>query len=241
MLALYHTIVYQPLYNGLIFLLSISPVIDTGIAVIILTIVVKIVLFPLSKKFIATQMVMKEVQPLIDSIKAKYKDRQEQARKIMDVYKDKKVNPFSGFLLILVQIPILFALYSVFNSGLPAIKLEDLYSFISAPSEVSMMFLGWFDVSEHKNIILALLVALTQFFQARFMIAGQKPAAGGAPSAATDFARSMNVQMQYVLPIFIGVISYNLSGALAIYWITSNLFAIGQEIYMKRLRKLRAQ
>jgi YidC/Oxa1 family membrane protein insertase len=238
MSALYHDFLFQPLYNGLIFLLSFIPGIDAGVAVIIFTIIIKVLLFPLSKKFIKTQMVMREIQPEINVLKEKYKDnKQEQARKTMEVYKTKGVNPFSGILLIFIQIPILLALYSVFNSGLPEIKLNELYSFIVAPKDVNMIFLGWVDIASHKNIILSLLVAVSQFFQARIMMAGVKPSASKSGSFESDFAKSMSVQTQYVLPIFIGFISYNLSVALAIYWITSNLFAIGQELYMRRYKK----
>jgi YidC/Oxa1 family membrane protein insertase len=238
MFAVYHTLIYQPLYNGLIFLLDTVPLIDAGIAVILFTLIIKVILFPLSKKFISTQLAMKEIQPEVNALKEKYKDdKQEQARKMMELYKIKGVNPFSGIVLILIQIPILLALYRVFNSGLPAVNAAELYSLVSVPASVNMLFLGLFDISVKKNIILAALVAVSQFFQARFLISGRGAPQGPAGSFESDFARSMNVQTQYVLPLFIGFISYNLSGALAIYWVTSNLFAIGQEVYMRRLRK----
>jgi len=238
MFAVYHSFIFQPLYNGLIFLIDTIPFIDAGIAVILFTLIIKIVLFPLSKKFISTQMAMKEIQPEVNLLKEKYKnDKRAQAEKMMELYKTKGVNPFSGIVLILVQIPILLALYQVFNSGLPTVNAEELYSFVAVPESINMMFLGLFDISVKKNVILALLVAVSQFFQARFLISGQVAPQGPAGSFESDFARSMNVQTQYVLPLFIGVVSYNLSAALAIYWITSNLFAIGQEVYMRRLRK----
>ena len=240
MSGLYHAFIYQPLYNGLVFLLDTMPFADAGIAVIIFTIIIKIVLFPLTKKSIVTQIVMKEIQPDIDHIKTKYKnDKQEQARKIMDLYKERGVNPLSGVFLILTQLPILFALFQIFNSGLPIINIHDLYSFISTPQSVSMEFLGLFDISKNNNLALAILVALSQYLQAHYMSVGRdlKSVPHKEGSFQDDFARSMNMQMKYVMPLFIGFISYSFSGALAIYWITSNLFSIGQEIYMRKNKK----
>ena len=234
--SLYHALIYQPLYNGLVFLLDTVSFADAGVAVVILTICIKVILFPLSKKAIVTQIAMKEVQPEIDRIKGKFKDdKQEQAKKIMDLYKERGVNPFSSILLIIIQIPILFALYRVFNSGLPTINSSELYSFIGVPGHVSTIFLGWFDISHTKNIYLALMVGVTQFFQAWFMFAGKtpEPATTGG-SFETDFAKNMSLQTKYVLPVVISVISYGLTGALAVYWITSNLFGIGQETGVER-------
>ena len=234
----YHTFIYQPLYNGLVFLLAMLPFADAGVAVIVFTVIVKIVLYPLSKKAIITQLLMKEIQPEIDQVKEKYKNnKEEQARKIMQVYKERGVNPFLSIILIFIQIPIIFALYQVFNSGLPAINTAELYSFIWEPQAVSTTFLGLFDISDKHNIPLAALVGVSQFFQAWFMVSGQS--IGKKTKRGTfesDFAHSMNLQMKYVLPVFLGIVSYNLSGALAIYWITSNLFAIGQELLLRRAR-----
>jgi len=239
MSALYHEFIYQPLYNGLIFLVGSLTFVDAGVAVVILTVIVKVILFPLSKKAIMTQLAMKEVQPEVNRLKEKYKDnKEEQARRMMALYKEKGVNPFSGILLLILQLPILFALYHVFMSGLPAVNQAELYSFVKVPDHISTTFLGLFDISDTKNILLAFLVGLTQFIQAKIMIDTRgSDTSGEKGTFEADFARSMNTQTKYVLPIFIGVISYTLSGALAIYWITSNLFSIGQEMFLQRTRR----
>lgn len=232
---LYNNFVYEPLYNGLVFLISILPWIDVGVAVALFTVIVKLILFPLSYRSVKTQANMKKIEPELNAIKLKFQDKQEQARQVMALYKEKKVNPFSGFFLILIQIPIIFALYSIFlHSGLPSINIDMLYSFVKAPISVDMNFLGLIDIAK-KSIILSLLAGITQFFQIKFSM--PKPAVTPDNSTASfknDLARSMSFQMRYIMPIIVFFISYSISAAIAIYWSVSNLFMIGQEVYVRR-------
>jgi len=226
--------VYEPLYNGLIFLMSIMPWADAGISVIIFTFLVKLALFPLSQKATRTQLKIKALEGELGSLKEKYKnDREAHAKATMAFYKEKNINPFSTFFLALIQIPIIFALYFIFYSGgLPEINKDILYSFISVPT-VSMHFLGLIDITK-GSLILAILVSVSQYFQVRFAMPVMKPKAPGAPpSIKDDFARTMSLQMRYFLPPLVGVIAFNISGAVSLYWITSNLFAIGQELYVR--------
>ena len=107
----YHIFFYDPLYKTLAFLLKILPLADIGLAVIILTITVRLILFPLSRKAVLTQMRMTELAPELEVIREKYKDKpEEQARKTLSLYQEKKVNPFSGIFVILIQIPIILDL-----------------------------------------------------------------------------------------------------------------------------------
>ncbi|MEK7552433.1 MAG: YidC/Oxa1 family membrane protein insertase [Patescibacteria group bacterium] len=233
MISLYREAIYQPLYNGLIFLMDIIPWADAGVAVVLFTVIVKLALFPLSQKAIRTQQKMKQFEPELKKIKEKFKDKQEQARAMFDFYKEKKLNPFSSFFLILIQIPIVYALYSIFmSSGLPKIQEAILYSFVAVPQAVNMVFLGLIDISL-KSFILALLVGITAFLQMKISMPKIDLKEKGK-SFKDDLARSMSVQMKYVFPVVAALISYSISGAIALYWLTSNLFAIGQEIYIKR-------
>ncbi len=236
-------IIYQPLYNGLIFLMSVMPAHDAGLSVIIFTIFVKLLLFPLSQKAVKNQIEMKSLEGDLALIKEKHKDNREaHAKATMNLYKEKKINPFSGFFLALVQIPIILALYYIFYSGgLPKIDMSLLYSFIKAP-DINMHFLGLIDISAKGGYILAILVAFSQYLQVRFAMPPLKPKVPGqAPSVKDDLARTMNLQMRYFLPAVVGVIAFNISGAVSFYWITSNLFAIGQEIYVrKHIRKVQS-
>ncbi|MBI2476341.1 MAG: YidC/Oxa1 family membrane protein insertase [Candidatus Taylorbacteria bacterium] len=229
----FNLVVYQPLYNGLIFLMSIMPWADAGISVVVFTFLVKLILFPLSQKATRTQLKMKALESDLALLKEKHKgDREAHAKATMAFYKEKKVNPFSTFFLVLIQIPIIFALYYIFYSGgLPEIKTDLLYPLVSAP-KVTMYFLGFVDITK-GSLLLAILVSVSQYFQVRFSMPAIKPKAPGV-SMKDDFARNLNFQMRYFLPALVGVFAFNLPGAVSLYWITSNLFAIGQELYVRR-------
>ncbi|MEX0917399.1 MAG: YidC/Oxa1 family membrane protein insertase [Candidatus Paceibacterota bacterium] len=233
MIELFHLLLFDPLYNALVFILNIHPLIDAGIAVVLLTIAVKFILLPLSVKAIRTQLLMRKLEEPLKAIREEYKDKKEQAKKIMALYKEKGVNPFSSILLLFIQLPIIFALYWVFfKGGLPDINMDLLYSFIRAPSSVDMEFLGLVDVSQ-RSIVLALLAGVSQFFQAKLSLP-LPPEKTKEPSFKNDLARSFHLQMRYVLPVIVAVIAYTISAAVALYWTTSNLFAIGQELLIKR-------
>lgn len=231
---IWNTVLYEPLLNALAFLISIVPGGDVGVAVIALTILVKVVLFPLSQKSLKSQAKMAELAPEIKKIKDSGKSKEEQAKLTFELYKKNKTNPFSGCLLLLIQIPIIFALYYVFYRGL---NFQEglLYSFVKIPEDMNMNFLGLLDISEKKILILAVLAGVSQFFQAYFM---PKPTlSGDAGSFQDNFQKSMQVQMKYIFPFIVAFIAYSVSGAIALYWIVSNIFAIGQQVYINKKRK----
>ena len=235
--SIWNTLLYKPLINALAFLVSIIPGGDIGLAVILLTILVKIILFPLSQKSIQSQAAMNVLAPELEKIKKSGVSKEEQARQTFELYKTHKTNPFSGCLLVLIQIPIIFALYYVFFKG---INFESgmLYSFIHVPEKINMMFLGVLDMGG-KSLVLAILAGVSQFLQAHYM---PKPATPPAPSSGTpsfgeSFGKSMNMQMKYVFPFVVAFISYTISGAIALYWITSNMFTVGQQIYVSRKKQ----
>lgn len=231
--SIFNTIVYNPIYNGLIYFESIVPWSDVGIAVILVTVLVKLILFPLSKKAVRTQMVMRRLEPELSSIKEKYKnDKQQQAQKIMQFYKDNDVNPFSSIFLLFIQIPIILGLFFVFKNGLTDINGDVLYSFIHMPENVNMMFLGVVDMAG-KSFVIALLAAITQYYQFKLTLPPLK-ARTENPTMKEDLARSMHLQMKYTMPIIMGVFGYTLGAVIALYFLTSNIFAIGQELVIKR-------
>lgn len=232
--SFFHAVFFLPLYNGLIFLLGYIPWGDLGAAVVLFTIIVKLVLFPLSKRSIQTQIAMRSIEGELAAVKERYKnDREGQARAVMALYKENGINPLSSFFLVLIQIPIILALYYVFyRGGLPAINANDLYSFVTPPSSVGMHFLGLIDLTK-RSVVLAVAAGLSQYFLARFA-SPLPPSGGSGESFKENLARGMNLQMRYFMPIFIGFIAYSLSGAIALYWATSNLFSVGQELYLRR-------
>jgi YidC/Oxa1 family membrane protein insertase len=230
---MFQTLFYKPLYNGFVVLFNILPV-DAGIIVIVFTILVKFLIYPLSKKSIVAQVEMKKIEPDLKLIREKYKDdKQEQAKKTMDLYRSRNINPFSGIFSILIQFPIIIALYFVFlRSGLPQINESLLYGFVSSPSHIDTNFLGLIDVGA-KSLILALFAAITSFFQMKFSTSIQAPI-DNTPSFKNDLARSMSIQMRYVLPALLFFVSYSTSGAVALYLTTSNLFTLAQEVFVRK-------
>lgn len=232
--GIFSTVFYLPLYNTLVLILSIVPGANVGVAIVLLTVIVRGALLPLSHKSVTSQAKMRSLAPVLEKLKEKHKDdKQEQARKTMELYKEHGINPFSGCLLVLVQLPIIFALYFVFFKGLPNLNADHLYSFVHLPSAVSMMFFGV--LISKKSLIFAVFAAVTQYYQIKLSIPPMAPAEKGAkPSFKDDFARSFNVQMRYMLPVIVFGISYSISAAVALYWTTSNLFSIAHELYVKR-------
>jgi YidC/Oxa1 family membrane protein insertase len=224
------TILYIPLYNALVFIIDHTPGHSAGWAVILLTLIIRVVLFPLSKSSIKTQLMMKKIEPDVAKLKEKVTDKQEQARQMLELYREKGINPFAGFLLILIQFPILIAMYSVFRSGLPTIKPELLYSFVPHPETVTMMFLG-INLGA-RSIILAALSVITQFIQINLALP-KVTKTDGPSTFQTDLAKSMNMQMKYIFPLIIAPIAF-VSPVLALYFIVGNIFMIFQELYVKR-------
>ena len=232
----FSTVFYNPLYNGLVFIINHTPGFDLGLAVIIFTCIVKFILIPLSKSSVKTQLKMKALEPELNKLKAQYaNNKEEQARKLMEFYKINNLNPFSGVLLLLIQMPIIFSLAGIFyTSGLPHINAGVLYSFIPNPETINVLFLGFLDVTK-INIWLSIIVGVTQFIQIRYSVPAFKPTGQGGKQE--DFAKSMNVQMRYTMPAIVFLISFSLTSAISLYWITSNLFAIAQEVYFRKTIK----
>ena len=221
----------------MIAILGAFPYFSIGFAIIVLTFIVRIILFPLSKKAVRTQIEMKVIEPEIEEIKNKYKDnKQEQSVQIMKLYKDKKINPFSSIFLILLQLPVLIALYYVFlRGGLPKIDYSILYPFVNAPESINMFFFGVVDTTQ-KSIVFAILAGLTQFWQIQVATPIKKDTPkdpSAKRSMGDDLARSMNFQMKFIMPIFMFFIAWSFPAVVSIYLITTNLFSVAQEFYMR--------
>jgi YidC/Oxa1 family membrane protein insertase len=213
------------------------PWFDAGVIVVLFTILIKLALYPLSKKASISQIRMKEIEPELKAVKEKHKDdSQELARRTMEIYKQNKVNPFSSIFVILIQLPIIFSLYYVFfRSGLPSLNMDLLYAFIPRPETINMNFLGLIDITE-KSVVLALLAGISSFVQA-LVVSPKLGPKGPNPSLQDDLARGMSMQMKYIFPVIVFFISITVSGVVALYWFTSNVFTVFQELYIRRTIK----
>ena len=231
--SFFTTTIFQPLYNGLIFLMASIPFADAGVVIIIFTIVVKLVLLPLSLKASKAQIEMKAIEKDLQKIKDTYKDNKEElSKKTIEYYQEKGINPFASILILIIQLPIVIGLYQVFlKSGLPSVETALLYTFVTAPVAINMMFLNIINISQ-KSVVLAIIAGITTYMQISLANTNQQQPSGSGMQ--NDIARAMAVQMKYVFPIIVTFICYSISSALALYWITSNIFAVLQEIYIKK-------
>jgi YidC/Oxa1 family membrane protein insertase len=241
---MYQTIIFKPLYNGLVGLMNI-PGIDVGLAVILFTIIVRFVLYPLSKSALLAQVKMKEVEPEMNKIKSEFKDnKQLQAQKTMELYKTRGIKPLSGVLLLIIQLPILFALISVFYKIIPTVQPDLLYSFVSIPHPDLSLF--GIDLTT-KSLILALLTGVIQFFQLEYSLASHQTKLakknGVTSSGSTaDMMSSMTTNMKYLMPIFAFISVYwiipasfpQAASIIALYWSVSTLFTLAQELWVRK-------
>lgn len=244
MASLFNRILVEPIYNAFVFLLDIFPFAGAGLAIIAITIIVRLVLFPLSRKAVAAQVEMQKIAPELEAIKEKYKDNQEeQARKTLALYRDRGVNPFAGIGVLLIQLPVVFALYHIFvSTGFPLIDASLLYSFVPSPENVSAIFLG-IDLTG-KSAVFALLAAVATYFQLKLALPPRQEKenkkGSKGPSFGDDLAKNMQSHMKYFFPPLVFFIAYSISGVVALYWLTTNLFTIWQEIAVRRKLKTQA-
>ena len=234
----FHAVFYDPIYNALVALVAFIPGSDVGIAVIVVTIVIRLILLPFSLSAARTQRAMKILEPKIKELKEKHKgDKEKEALETLALYKEAQVNPFASILTVFIQIPVLLALYWVFYyepfSTVSAINMTRLYPFTPIPHAISLQFLGIISVAG-KSMVLAVLAGATQFYQAHLALSGtMKPS--DTKGMQNDFQKVMGMQLKYVFPFIIGAISYSTSGAIALYFITTNLAGALQELHVRRV------
>ncbi|MDY0302914.1 MAG: YidC/Oxa1 family membrane protein insertase [Arcobacter sp.] len=242
MTTIFHELIYQPIYNILIFVYDFFPGGDFGVAIIIVTVLLKAAMIPLSKKQIESQKRIQEIQPELKAIQEKYKnDKEKQTKEVMEFYKKNKVNPFSGCFPIIVQIIFLIAIYRVIinisDAGL-VVNNGDLYSFVRNPGEINKTFLGVVDLLK-PSIPIAILAAAAQFWQTKMMMFNKKKKeelSGGKnkkeENKEPDFAEIMNKQMLFFGPLLTLFIGAKFAAGLSIYWLFSTLFSVFQQIYI---------
>lgn len=242
---MFYIIIVQPLLNVLFFLYAVLPGHDFGIAVILLTVLVRLVLWPLAAKQLHSQKKLSAIQPEVNHLKNKYKkDPQKFNAAVMELYKEKEVNPFSSCLPTLLQFPFLIGLFYVFvkfkNPDFlrltPEGILKDIYpfiqnfgpakSFISSHDTVNTTFLGLMDLAK-PSIALALAAGALQFVQSKMLMPARPT--GGPKEKGADTQSALTSQMTYLFPVLTVVIAWSLPAALPLYWAVTTLFAVGQQ------------
>ncbi len=227
---LYHAIFYNPLLNALVVFYNSIAFQSLGLAIIFLTVFIRLILFPLFEKSARYQIVMQRLQPEVKKLQDKYKDdKVKQTEALMALYKENKTNPFSGFLFLLLQLPILIALYGIFFNILKPDAFQALYGFVSAPGALNVNFLGLINLAD-KSILMVVLSAIGQYFQVKTAL----------PKHDKHYQLSaqekMNRNMAFIAPLVTLFIFLNLPAAISLYWLTTSIFSIiQQEIIQRKL------
>ncbi|MGB3073102.1 MAG: YidC/Oxa1 family membrane protein insertase [Candidatus Moraniibacteriota bacterium] len=239
MADIFHIVIYQPLYNAVIFFYAGLPIQDFGIAIVLSTILIKAAFFSLSRMQIEQQKRMQEIQPKLKAIQEKYKsDKAEQTKAIMACYKENKVNPFAGCLPLIIQLVFFITFYRIIigiNSNGLVVNGADVYSFVPNPGEIKHIAFGFLDMVK-ASPVLGALAALAQYFQTK-MILPQTTALTVKKEAKEgndmpDMAAIMGKQMLYLGPALVFFFSFQLPAALSLYWFVSTLLAWLQQIWI---------
>jgi YidC/Oxa1 family membrane protein insertase len=246
--------VLNPIYRAIGYLLAVAysvvPAHNLGLAIILLTCVVMLALFPLTAKQARSMISMQKVQPEIKRLQQKYKnDKQKQNEEILKFYQENKINPLAGCLPLVMQFPIFISLFHVLRGvqgNVPKTgQFNRLYIDICGKAAVAtgkcqkhpkgLRFLGM-DLSKSlwnvrtgsivaalPYVVSILLIMATGWYQARQTMARTQNNASASP---------VNSQMQFmtkVFPIVFGVLSLRFASGLVVYWVTSNIWRIGQQ------------
>ncbi len=234
MSELFNTLLSQPIFNGFVALYNIIP--DAGIVILIVTVIIKLALYPMTNKSIQAQKALTEIQPKLDKIKKEHKgDQQRIAKETMALYKEHKVNPFGSCFPLLIQLPVFIALYWVLRETLMdgGANFDNLYSFVSNPGSINSITLGLFDLGKN-SLVLALLAGGAQFLQARMFSKKRAPQAAGKGGKDENMTAMMNKQMTYFMPFITIIIGYQLPAGLTLYWFLSTALTAVQQVFIFR-------
>ncbi len=183
-----------------------------GLAIIMLTVLVNIITFPLTRKQLQASQKMQEIQPELKKLQEKYKnDKEKLNQATMEFMKNNKVNPLGGCLPLLVQFPIIIAVFQLLRE--PELISQTVENF-------SPFFLFWDLTKADPFYVLPILAAAATFFHQRLVL--------------TDPKQKM---MLYIFPVMILVISINFPAGLLLYWFTNSLFSVGNHFVMKQSDK----
>jgi len=236
MRQLWNEVFYKPILNTLVFLISVLPSPNLGWGIILLTLIIKLILLGPNHKALRAQKQMQKIQPQLEALKIKYKDNpQELAKETMEIWKKYKVSPMSSCLPMLIQFPVLIALFYVVKDGLGVINPTYLYSTLVDFNlhTVNPNFLGIIDLTKINLIVLPIIVGAMQFFQIKLTM-GKAQTDKPAVKDESSPMPMMNKMMQYFMPVMIAVFTATLPAAVGFYWGTSTLFGIGQQLVVNR-------
>jgi len=234
----YNELLFRPLFNLLVGITNILPTHNVGLSIFAVTLIVRGLLLPSSihhaRQMQANQTKMNDLKGELKKIQQQHKnDSKKKAEATMELYRRAGVNPASGCLPLLIQLPILIALYRVFLIGLGPETFSFLYTFVGQPDVVQLSFFG-IDLTK-ASLRLGLLAGISQFALMRLVT---PPASSASLPANNDQTAQMMASMQknmaYIFPVMTVFIALQLPAALALYWVASTIFGIVQQYLFKK-------
>ncbi|MBI4128072.1 MAG: membrane protein insertase YidC [Parcubacteria group bacterium] len=217
-------IFFRPILNLLAALYNLIPGHDLGVAIILVTLVVRFLLAPFTRRSLTTQLEMQKIQPELAGIRKQYAhDREAQARAMMEVYRTRKVSPFGSLTPLFIQLPVLIALFQVLSADLASIEPRFFYSFVTPPHNIDPTLGGFLALNE-PSIILGVLAGVAQFFQSRMLVIANQPEV-----KADDTAAMVSRQSMYLIPLVVGITGARFPAGISLYWTVSTLFGLVQQ------------
>ncbi len=233
---LFRALISKPLFNLLVYLTNVLPTHSFGWAIVLLTILVRCLLFMPNQKAIKSQHELQRLQPKLEELRKKHgKNQQMLAIKTMELYKTHKINPMSSCLPILLQMPFLIGIYFVVRDGLSPHLNHLLYSF-NTQVDLSIVDSQFFTLDLGQLPpwwTLPIAVAVIQYFAMKLTFQTTEKRKGNTPAPAKDSMAGQMAQVQktmlYVMPVMIGFFTATFPAAVGVYWLTSTLFGIIQQ------------
>lgn len=232
-----------PIFNVLMLLYHVFG--DFGLSIIVMTIVIRLLLFPLTRAQLKSSKATQAIQPQVQEIRKKYKDPKVQQEALSALYKESGVNPLAGCLPLLIQLPVLYGLFYALNGVLKNPTLHNamntgindlIYPFLPHFAVLPNINLNWFTFLSpalHISLgqpdpthILPILAGLATFVQLRM---SQPKTSGSAPK---DPVTQQMQMMQFIMPFFTAFIAWGFAAGLALYWTTTSLFSIVQQYFV---------
>ncbi len=241
---IYTVVLFQPIWNLLVWLYNNIPGSDIGLAIVALTIIIRIILWPFQQSALKSQKALQDIQPKLKELQQQHKeDKQALTKATMELYQREKVSPFSSCLPLLIQFPFLIALYQVLSAGLTSANFSLLYPFVANPGSIDPTMFNLVNLAK-PSIPLAVVAGIAQFFQTKMLPTAPKatpPPGAGAGAKDEDQLARVNKQMLYIMPVFTVFIGASLPGGLTLYWLVTTLAAIFQQwLFLRNHRKVQA-
>ncbi|TSC72303.1 MAG: putative 60 kDa inner membrane insertion protein [Parcubacteria group bacterium Gr01-1014_38] len=246
-MSIFHEFLYRPLFNALIALYAFLPGGDLGVAIIVLTVAVRLLLSPLLLRQFRSQRALADLQPKVTEIRQSTKDPSEQSRKLLELYRRHGVSPVGGCLPLLVQLPILWAMYAALQGGLNPDAMSALYPFIPKPEMLDATAFGVVNLAQPAfqrpggqfivswpAVILAALTVLVTYWQMRLTPTPQSHSPAEDRTPAEQLTHRMSGQFRFIVPLTTGYFTLILPAGIALYWFTTTLVAVAQQWYLLR-------